>query len=64
VELILCDEKGDAVVHYILENLPNKILSAEYETVLPGKRHIEKNCSAPDAQSNPGNPPDESKKAN
>jgi predicted nuclease of restriction endonuclease-like (RecB) superfamily len=38
VGLILCDEKSDAVVHYTLENLPNKVLAAEYKTVLPEER--------------------------
>jgi len=38
VGLILCDEKNDAVVRYTLENLPNKVLAAEYKTVLPDKR--------------------------
>jgi predicted nuclease of restriction endonuclease-like (RecB) superfamily len=38
VGLILCDEKSEAVVHYTLENLPNKVLAAEYKTVLPEER--------------------------
>ena len=38
VGLILCDKKRDAVVHYTLENLPNKVLAAEYKTVLPDER--------------------------
>jgi len=38
VGLILCDEKNDAVVRYTLENLPNKVLAAEYKTVLPDER--------------------------
>jgi predicted nuclease of restriction endonuclease-like (RecB) superfamily len=38
VGLILCDEKSAAVVHYTLENLPNKVLAAEYKTVLPDER--------------------------
>jgi len=41
VGLILCDEKSDAVVHYALENLPNKILAREYLTALPDKTLIE-----------------------
>ena len=35
VGLILCAEKGAAEAHYALEGLPNKVLSAEYQTVLP-----------------------------
>ena len=35
VGLILCTEKGVAEAHYTLDNLPNKILAAEYQTVLP-----------------------------
>jgi len=35
VGLILCAEKNDALAHYTLENLPNKILAKEYKTVLP-----------------------------
>lgn len=35
VGLILCASKGAAEAHYALEGLPNKILAAEYRTVLP-----------------------------
>jgi hypothetical protein len=35
VGLILCAERDAAVAHYTLENLPNKVLAAEYRTVLP-----------------------------
>ena len=35
VGLILCASKGSAEAHYALENLPNKVLAAEYQTVLP-----------------------------
>ena len=38
VGLILCNEKSDAVVHYTLENLPNKVLAAEYKTALPDEQ--------------------------
>ena len=34
VGLILCAEKGAAEAHYALDNLPNKVLAAEYQTVL------------------------------
>ncbi|WP_024905767.1 PDDEXK nuclease domain-containing protein [Robbsia andropogonis] len=35
VGLILCAEKGSAEARYALENLPNKVLAAEYQMVLP-----------------------------
>ncbi len=35
VGLILCAQKDAAVVHYALENLPNKVLAAEYKMKLP-----------------------------
>ena len=35
VGLILCAQKDAAVAHYALEGLPNKVLAAEYQTVLP-----------------------------
>ena len=35
VGLILCAERDSAVAHDTLENLPNKVLAAEYRTVLP-----------------------------
>ena len=40
VGLILCTEKGAAEAHYALDNLPNKILAAEYQTVLPEEKLI------------------------
>jgi predicted nuclease of restriction endonuclease-like (RecB) superfamily len=40
VGLILCAEKGAAKAHYALDNLPNKILAAEYQTVLPDEKLI------------------------
>ena len=40
VGLILCAEKGAAEAHYALDNLPNKILAAEYQTVLPDEARI------------------------
>jgi predicted nuclease of restriction endonuclease-like (RecB) superfamily len=40
VGLILCAEKGAAEAHYALENLPNKVLAAEYQTVLPDETLI------------------------
>jgi hypothetical protein len=38
VGLILCAEKDAAVAHYALENLPNKVLAAEYRTTLSDER--------------------------
>jgi predicted nuclease of restriction endonuclease-like (RecB) superfamily len=38
VGLVLCAEKGAAEAHYALEGLPNKVLAAEYQTVLPDEK--------------------------
>jgi hypothetical protein len=38
VGLILCAEKGAAEAHYALDNLPNKVLAAEYQIVLPDEK--------------------------
>src|SRR5260370_42130921 len=35
VGVILCTQKDNAVVHYTLDTLPNKVLAAEYRTTLP-----------------------------
>jgi predicted nuclease of restriction endonuclease-like (RecB) superfamily len=40
VGLILCTEKGTGEAHYALDNLPNKVLAAEYQTVLPDEKLI------------------------
>ena len=40
VGLILCAEKGTAEAHYALDNLPNKVLAAEYQMVLPDEETI------------------------
>jgi hypothetical protein len=40
VGLILCAEKGTAEAHYALDNLPNKVLAAEYQMVLPDEEVI------------------------
>jgi predicted nuclease of restriction endonuclease-like (RecB) superfamily len=40
VGLILCAEKGAAEARYSLDNLPNKILASEYQTVLPDEKVI------------------------
>jgi hypothetical protein len=40
IGLILCTEKGAAEAHYALDNLPNKILATEYQTILPDEKII------------------------
>jgi hypothetical protein len=40
VGLILCAEKGAAEAHYALDNLPTKVLAAEYRTILPDEKVI------------------------
>jgi len=40
VGLILCARKGEALARYALGNLPNKVLAAEYRTVLPDEKLI------------------------
>jgi len=35
VGLILCSKKDDSLAHYALDGLPNKVLAAQYKTVLP-----------------------------
>lgn len=40
VGFILCTEKGAAEAHYALDNLANKVLAAEYQTVLPDEQLI------------------------
>ncbi len=40
VGLILCAENDAAVAHYALENLPNKILAAEYRMTLPAEKTL------------------------
>ncbi len=42
VGLILCAEKGASEAHYALEGLPNKVLAAEYQTVLPDEKLLAK----------------------
>lgn len=40
VGVILCTQKDMAIVHYTLENLPNKVLAAEYRTTLPAEKTL------------------------
>ena len=48
MRLILCAVKGAAEAHYALDNLSNKILAAEYQTVCRMRSQSPKNWSAPD----------------
>ncbi len=38
VGLILCNRKDEAIAHYALEGLPNKVMAAEYQMVLPNEK--------------------------
>lgn len=40
VGLILCAQRDEALARYALGNLPNKVLAAEYRTVLPDEKLI------------------------
>ena len=40
VGLMLCTVKGVAEAHYAHDNLPNRVLAAEYRTVLPDEKLI------------------------
>jgi predicted nuclease of restriction endonuclease-like (RecB) superfamily len=40
VGLILCTYKDEALAHYALEGLPNKVLAAEYRTALPAEKRL------------------------
>jgi predicted nuclease of restriction endonuclease-like (RecB) superfamily len=40
IGLILCSQKDAAVARYALEGLPNKVLAAEYRTMLPDTKLI------------------------
>ena len=40
VGLILCAMKNSALAKYALQGLPNKVLAAEYKTVLPDEKLI------------------------
>jgi predicted nuclease of restriction endonuclease-like (RecB) superfamily len=40
VGLILCAQKNEALAHYALEGLPNKVMAAEYKTALPEEKLI------------------------
>lgn len=38
IGLIICTAKGNAEARYALEGLPNKVLAAEYQTILPDEK--------------------------
>ena len=40
IGLILCAGKGASEAHYALDNLPNKVIAAEYQTVRPDEKLI------------------------
>ncbi len=40
VGLILCAQKDSSLAHYALENLPNKVLAAEYKVALPAEKML------------------------
>jgi hypothetical protein len=42
VGLILCAGKGHALARYALDGLPNKIMAANYKTVLPDAEVLQK----------------------
>lgn len=41
VGLVLCTSKGSNEAHYALDGLPNKVMAAEYQTVLPDAKLFE-----------------------
>jgi hypothetical protein len=47
VGLILCAEKGTAEAYYALDNLPNKVLAAEYQMLLPDEEVIAEELKRP-----------------
>lgn len=40
VGLILCSQKGQAQAHYALDGLPNQVLAARYQTLLPAPERL------------------------
>jgi len=38
---VLCTSKGSNEAHYALDGLPNTVMAAEYQTVLPDARLLE-----------------------
>jgi hypothetical protein len=46
IGLILCSERNEAVAHYALGNLHNKVLAREYKLSLPDERILVQQISA------------------
>jgi predicted nuclease of restriction endonuclease-like (RecB) superfamily len=46
IGIILCASKGQTLVRYALDGLPNKILAAEYKTALPSEAILAKQLDA------------------
>ena len=42
IGIILCASKGQTLVKYALEGLPNKVIAAEYRTALPTEEELSK----------------------
>ena len=42
IGIILCASKGQTLVKYALEGLPNKVIAAEYRTALPSEEELSK----------------------
>ena len=40
IGIILCASKGQTLVKYALEGLPNKVIAAEYRTALPSEEEL------------------------
>lgn len=38
--MILCAQKDSSLARYALDNLPNKVLAAEYKVVLPAEKTL------------------------
>jgi hypothetical protein len=47
VGVILCAQKDEAVAHYALEGLANKVLAREYMTLLPSERTLARELRRP-----------------
>ena len=50
VGLILCSQKGDVQAHYALDGLPNKVLAARYQTLLPSTEKMAMELKKADKQ--------------
>lgn len=50
VGIILCSQKGQAQAHYALDGLPNKVLAARYQTLLPSAEQLTQELRKASAQ--------------